>query len=657
MKKFVKLSLLSILLGFIWVTFLNIPEAVAQETEKQLTILFTHDMHDQFLPLKDEQDGVILELGGYVRLHSAILAEKKINPHALVVDAGDFSMGTPFQTIFQSHSPGLRIMGRMGYDAVTFGNHEYDYRALGLAETLNSARQSVDKLPEIVQSNVTFPTDENGNLTPTLKSLKQAYDDYGVKDYVVIEKGGIKAGIFGLMGKDAASKAPMSEVKFTDPIENARRVVNILKQKEQVDLIICLSHTGTEMDKSRSEDEILAREVPEIDVIISGHTHTKFQEPVIVGKTIIGSAGDRGKNLGIMTIAQKSKAEWRLAGYRLQQINDSLPGDSDIFEIIDINKKLVDEKYFSLFNLSFDQVLAFSPFDFSTVEKMYQKHAEEPLGNLISDAYIYAVKQAEGANYVPVDVAIVPAGTVRSSFFRGNITAADAFSVSSLGIGPDNIPGYPLLSVYLSGKELKTVCEVDASVAPLMADAQLFMSGLNFTFNPNRLIFNKVTNAFLERPDGSVEEIDDRKLYRVVAGLYSAQMLSVVGDKSFGLLSIVPKTKDGTPITDFEKQIIRDTAGGTNSEVKEWLAVARYLQSFEKVNGIARIPQYYSQVQGRKIMDDSHHILDLLSVPNKIALTVYSVFIVIFALVILLVFKVLRRKKRINGDNSLDVTK
>ena len=106
-----------------------------------------------------------------------------------------------------------------------------------------------------------------------------------------------------------------------------------------------------------------------------------------------------------------------------------------------------------------------------------------------------------------------------------------------MGIGPDKRSGYPLLSVYLTGKELKTACEVDASVAPLMRPAQLYMSGLTYTFNPHRIIFNKVTDAALLKPDGSREEIEDDKLYRVAAGLYSAQMLSIVGENLWTAVS------------------------------------------------------------------------------------------------------------------------
>ena len=627
----------------IFLSSVNIFAVAGIEEGKNITILFTADMHDHLLPVKDEQNGVIINSGGFARLQSAINSEKKNNSNTLLLDAGDFSMGTPFQTMIRSDSPELRIMGKMGYDVVTFGNHEYDYRAAGLADSLSAAQKSGDKLPQIVQSNVTFPTDQDGNITASLQKLKQAYGDYGVKDYTIIAQNGISVGIFGLIGEDAASNAPMSEVKFPGYIENAQRVVKILKQQENVDLIICLSHCGIWTDKSVSEDEILAREVPEINVILSAHTHTKLSEPIIIGKTIIGSVEGSCKYLGVINISRVENADWQLDGYRLQQIDDRLPDDPAILESVNQYKKLVQEKYFNQFNLGYDDVLAASPFNFQPVNKIIKTHQEDPLGNLISDAYIYAVKKAEGADYVPVDAAVVPVGTIRGSFFQGNITVADVFSASSLGMGPDNVPGYPLISVYLTGKELKNVCEVDASVTPMMEDAQLFISGISFKFNPNRLIFNKVTDASLQRADGSLEEIVDSKLYRLVASLYSAQMLSAVGDKSYGLLSIVPKTWEGIPITNFEAHVIKDTANGNNFELKEWLATTAYLQSFDKVNGIAQIPPYYKETHGRKIIDNNKSIIALLGNPNGIALTVYTIVIAVFITLVIIVIMIIRK--------------
>lgn len=644
MKKF--MGVFCILLSIIMVQLIITPRVYAEKAGKNITILFTHDMHDHLLPFNIEKNGEKLQLGGYARLQNAINIEKKKDPNLLLVDAGDFSMGTLFQSIYASDAPELRIMGQLGYDVVTLGNHEFDFRPRGLTDSLIAAKKSGDKLPQIVASNISFPTGKDGNLSKSLTNLKQAMKDYSVKDYTIIERNGIKIGIFGLMGKDAASNAPMAEVKFTDAVSNAKHVANILKQKEKVDLVICLSHSGVSTNKSKSEDEILAKKVPEINVIISGHTHTKLIQPIMVGKTIIGACGEYGENLGVINISQDSSRGWKLNNYKLDEINNSLGDDPHISQIIDNYKKIVQEKYLNNFGLKFDEVLAYSPFNFVSTSEIGNKHAEDTLGNLISDAYIYAVKKAEGASYKPIDVAIEPTGTIRGSFVKGNITVSDAFTVSSLGIGPDNVSGYPLISLYLTGKELKTACEVDASIAPIMTTAQLYMSGIDFTFNPSRLIFDKVTKTILQKPDGSFEKINDKKLYRVVVGLYSAQMLSVVGEKSFGLLSIVPKTKEGKPITDFEAQIITDKVSGRNNEVKEWLAIAEYLKSFDKINGVAQVPKYYDELHGRKVIDNNHNIFSIISNPNGIALVVYAIVLAIMVIIIFAIVMFITRKKR-----------
>lgn len=648
MKKYLKLSILCLMISCLMIQIKWLPMVLAEESSKTITVLFTHDLHDNFLSSKSEQNGEVVELGGYARLQTAINTQKKQDPEALLLDGGDFSMGTPFQTIYKSEAPELRIMGQMGYDVVTLGNHEFDYRADGLAQSLKVAKNSGDILPQIVQSNVTYPTNKEGKLTESLTSLKTEMENYGVKEYTVIERNGVKIGVFGVMGSESASMAPMSEVEFADEIKYAKAEVKLLKEKEKVDVIICLSHSGTNKDASKSEDEILAKAVPEINLIISGHTHSKLSEPIVVGDTIIGSCEEYGRNLGVVKFSQDSDKGWSLADYHLVPVDDSFAEDEAISTRIAEFKQLVQEEYFDQFGLNYDEVVANSSFDFQTIGSLMKEHKESTLGNLISDAYIYAVKAAEGDKYEPIAVAITPAGTIRGTFLEGNITAADAFSVSSLGMGADNMPGYPLISIYLTGKELKTVCEVDASITPIMVEAQLHASGMSFTFNPNRLIFNKVVKTSLTKEDGSIEDIDDNKLYRVVAGLYSAQMLSVVGEKSYGLLSIVPKTKDGTVVTDFEKQIIYDTTSAKHSELKEWYALVEYLRSFDQENGISQIPQYYSETQGRKVVYDNKNILAILSHPNKIAAILYLILTVLVVILIFIVRLIVRRIKKRN---------
>lgn len=638
--------LLAIVIAFQLSCLPGFQEVLAAEEEKQITLLFAHDMHDNFLPFKTEYNGKVVELGGYARLQSAINLEKRKDPELLLVNAGDYSMGTLFQTLYASDALSLRILGHMGFDVITLGNHEFDFRADGLANSLDVAMKSGDKLPEIVISNVSFPVDKNGVMTDELNNLKRVWDEYGIKDYIITERKGIKIGIFGIMGKEASSGAPMSGVVFTDQVKKAKEIVKILREDEKADLVICLSHSGTSANKSQSEDEILARKVPGIDIIISGHTHTTLEEPIRSGNTIIGSCGKYGQYLGVINVSKSTdNGSWKLIDYRLEPIDGNLSDDPYISQIIDEYKQMVQEKYLDKLGMSFDDVLARTEFSFVPSSEIGAEHKEEPLGNLISDAYIYAVKQAEGSNYEPITAAIAPSGTIRGSFVKGDITVSDVFNASSLGIGKDKMSGYPLISTYLTGKELKTVCEVDASIAPIMKPAQLYISGLKYSFNPRRLIFNRVTMVQIQKPDGTIEEIDDNKLYRVVVGLYSAQVLSIVGEKSFGLLSIQPKTRDGSIITDFEAQIITDTSSGRNNEIKEWLAIARYLQSFEKLNGVPMVPEYYCQTQGRKIVETESDIFSLLSNPNRIALVAYGAILLIFIIILFIIFTIIRRKK------------
>jgi 5'-nucleotidase/UDP-sugar diphosphatase len=629
---------------------LALPEITAaadtKEQTKTLTILFTHDLHDNLLPFQSVSEGIVSKYGGYARLKTAIDAQREIDPEAVLVDAGDFSMGTPFQTIFETDSPGLLLLGAMGYDATTFGNHEFDYRPAGLTASLATATQSGKNHPSIVQSNLAFPVDEAGNMTETLTQLKSAMEEYGVYDYTVIERNGFRIGIFGVMGEESASMAPMSEVTFTDQVEQAKRVVKVLKEKEKVDFILCLSHSGTKADPKESEDEILAREVPEINLIVSAHTHTILKQPITVKDTVIGSAGSYGKYLGCVKMAQNTAGAWEVVQYELIPIEQSLAEDEEIAELVAEYKKSVQTNYFDAFGLEYDEVVAASSIQFQTPEELSILHGEATIGNLISDAYIYSVKKAEGETYIPVDAAIVPCGTIRDTIFKGEVTAANAFSISSLGIGADKKPGYPLISVYLTGKELKTACEVDASITPLMSEAQLYMSGLRFTFNPNRLIFNKVTQAELVREDRTAEEIDDEKLYRVVCNLYSAQMLSIVGDKSYGLISIIPKDQQGNDIIDFEKQIIYDTSGGEKNELKEWYAVVQYLQSFDAENGVAQIPAYYGATQGRKVIDPSSNIIAVLENPNRIGVAVYGIVLLLAVIIFLIIRRITGRSRR-----------
>jgi len=618
------------------------------DTQADVTIMFTHDMHSRFDPERVTIDGQAAERGGYARLKTAIDNIKASYPDSLLLDAGDFSMGTLYQTIYSKEASELRMMGRLGFDATTLGNHEFDYRTQGLTDMINAALASKERLPFLTTANIDWDrTLADKSRAEKARDLKAALERYGIPDYFIVEKGGVKAAIFGINGKESDRYAPLSGLYFKDPIERAKAVVAKIKAEAKADIIICLSHSGTNPDPKRSEDGLLAAAVPDIDVIVSGHTHTVLEKPIIVGKTAIISSGAYTFNLGFIRL-KRDGSRYKVADYKLIPIRENIEKDMDTELSILGFRALVNKEYLSLFGHTFDEVLAYSDFNFTPIDRFGERQGEDTLGNLVSDAYMPAVKKAEGARYRRVDVAIVPLGVIRSSFSKGPITVADVFNVSSLGIGPDGIPGYPLVSIYLSGKELKTAAEIDISVSPLMIDARLYMSGLAYRYNPHRLLLNRVTEVKLVNPDRSLTELDDSKLYRVIGGLYSCQMLGAVEAVSHGILKIQPKDENGKPITDFEKHIVYDNG----RELKEWVALAEYLQSFAPANGFPSIPAYYNQLQGlqgRKVEDTSRSLAALLEKPNKIFFILLGVVLLVLAIIIvptILIIRRMRRKRR-----------
>lgn len=598
--------------------------ALAAPQSEGLTILFTHDLHDHVMPAPDEAGG---EYGGYARLTTLLKQERAAAKYPTVtLDGGDFSMGTLFQSIYTTHAHELRLMGAMGYDAVTLGNHEFDFRAAGLAKMLQAAVNSGDKLPSLVQANYKPPQSDTVSW--------DAWKKYGISDYVILERSGVRVAVFGLMGLDADACAPMSGMEWEPIADAAKRTVAYLEQNEKPDYVICLSHTGTW--SGEGEDYELAKAVDGIDVIISGHTHTTLDQPIRVNDTLIVSCDEYSKNLGVLTV-NKSGGSLSVEDYRLVPVDGNVREDAVIAAQVKEFKDAVSRDYLVDYGYEFDQVLATTDFDFTPFSQFGTQQREDGLGNLIADSYIYAVKQAEGKDYIPVDFAVSANGVIRSSFPKGPITVADAFNVSSLGSGADGTVGYPLVSVYLTGDELKDVFEVDASVTPLMSGAQLYGSGMTWTYNTNRMIFNKVIECGQVLEDGTVVELESDRLYRVVAGLYSAQMLGSVNAKSFGLLAVTPKDAQGNPITDFEAHIIHNPNG---SEVKEWVALATYLEHLKKV------PQEYSQPQGRKVVYASWNPVDLLVGANWITLLVLAIVIVLILVIVLIVRAIVRRCRR-----------
>ncbi len=625
--------------------------------EKIVTIIHTNDLHSHLLgfspnidyrPDITEDDGT---KGGWARIATVIKKEKgKRNNPVLVLDGGDFLMGSLFHMIAREEAVELRLMKDMGYDVLTLGNHEFDLKPRGLARILHAA---VNKggMPAVVFSNAIFSKESDRD-----DILEEAFNRGLVKAYIIMEKEGIKIGIFGLMGKDAAEKAPFaSPVKFRDPIEIAKEMVKVLREKEKVDMVICLSHSGVRKKKSRSEDEILAKEVQGIDVIVGGHSHTRLEKPIVVNSTLILQAGEYGKYVGVLDLLwEKGKAKPK--NYRLIDIDAKIPGDMTLQKKIESFIDIIDRDVLKPVNLSSRKVIGQTAFDLRIVED------ESNLGNFIADSIRWYVNKHD---YDPQDpgtkvvVAIESNGVIRDDLLRGKtgaLAVSDVFRSIPLGIGMDDTMAYPLISCYLYASEIKKALEVLTSVYPLKESSYfLQVSGLKFTYNPKRVIFDRVTNIWLGSEEEGYIPLDysesNKNLYRIATNIYNAAFLKIVGKYTYQILNIVPKDRHGVPVADltaFRVDADKNQAG--IQELKEWIGVMEYIKSFPDTNGdgLPDVPEKYRGKLGRIVMEASLNPVSLLSrgtLVTRAAFSAVVVLLIIFALMVIFIRKRVRRRR------------
>ena len=622
--------------------------------EKRITVVHTNDMHSHlqgfspeldFRPFAENADRT---LGGWSRVATVIRQTQKTRNHpVLVLDAGDFSMGSLFHILIREEAFELRLLAAMGYNAVTLGNHEFDLKPRGLAAILKTAKDR-GGLPPIVAANPVFDRRE-----PALAELEDAFVAAGVKPYLVLERDGLKIGIFGILGRGAVEVSPFAKpLTFRDPIDTARDMVNLLRRQEKADIVICLSHGGLADNPRRSEDLILAKEVPGIDVIVSGHSHTKLDKPLVVGNTLVVQAWCYGKQVGVMDLVWK-EGKVALQNYAAVPVTSAIPGDKDIQRMIDGFKRQIDQDLLRPVGMSYDQVLAETRWDLANDAE------ESPLGNLIADSirwYVNTTDPAAGDPAARVVVAVESNGIIRDNLLAGTtgkIILGDLFRTFPLGIGADDTMSYPLISFYLYGYEIKRALEILTSVRPFKGDDYfLQISGLRFTYNPRRMIFDRVTGIEIGSEEDGYRPLDysaaNQQLYRVAANIYNAAFLKLVGRFTYGLLEIVPKDRSGRSIAKLsDARVDADPARPGVQELKEWQGLVTYVRSFPDANGngLADIPDKFRGNLGRIVANPSFNPVNLVYRPGKptlIALAVLGGIVLFLAAVAVAIIK---RKK------------
>ena len=576
------------------------------------TILHTNDMHASFIGMGPASDYSPFTLnddatrGGYARLAGLITKRqeaRKAQGPVLVLDAGDYSMGTAFSTATRETGGELHLMGLMGYDATTFGNHEFDLGPEGLGKSISAAIKA-GKIPAVLAANTSFPGND-----AKLADLQRLTKEGVIRRYAVIARGGLRFGILGSLGKEAMIYTSGGATTFADPTTAAREVVKILRETEKVDVVIALSHGGLEKGEdgrySGGEDVLLARDVPGIDVVISGHSHTELQEAIIVhGRTPVVQTGKESRNLGELVIAMDG-GKPKVVSYNLLPIDDTIVGDRAIAAEIEQLKKAVTGAAFASRGYRVDQPLAIAPRD---LPNTYTDIAAGTLlANLVTDSFREATK---------ADIGFTANGMMRAGLSRGKTgvqTVYDIFAVAPLGSGVlDPTPGSTLVTGYFTGQDLKNLLEfllVDNPAHP----GEYFprSSGMRFRYDSSRPKFDVVTAIELGHLDRGYKAIDisgkDEHLYSLTCPLMLGPIIVAIPKYTKGKLALVPKKKDGTPLTSRVDalEMPRENSGyllpppGTTDpasvatavgkhaglEIKEWQAIMDHLRSLPAKNG------------------------------------------------------------------------
>ena len=266
--------------------------AVGAYAQKHLEVLHTNDTHSCIMPLNPNlADTAVAGRGGFLRRVAMIKEERAKNPDLLLIVSGDFSQGSPFYTMFKGDVE-VGLMNLMGYDAVTIGNHEFDFGLENMARIFKMA-----KFP-VVCANYDF----TGTCVEGL-----------VKPYVIIKRNGLKIGLFGLSPQleGLVDLSKCKGVTYLDPIEVGNRVAAELKHDKKCDVVICVSHLGWLRPDEMGDQKLLASS-KDIDLVLGGHSHSYFKELRYVnnadGKAVpVDQNGKNAMYVGKLTLSFDKK--------------------------------------------------------------------------------------------------------------------------------------------------------------------------------------------------------------------------------------------------------------------------------------------------------------------------------------------------------------
>jgi 5'-nucleotidase/UDP-sugar diphosphatase len=412
-----------------------------------------------------------------------------------------------------------------------------------------------------------------------------------------------------VLGKEAVFyTAGAGAVSFPDAIETAKKMVTRLRDEEKVDVVIALSHGGLLKNRdgtfTKGDDVTLAEEVPGIDVVVGGHSHTALSEAIIVnGRTPVVQSGKYSENLAELVIAMDGD-KLTVESYVLHPIDDTILGDQTITDEVERFEKVVTEAVFVSRGYSVDEPLV--KLDQDVPNTFTDIEAGTPLANFVTDSF----RAATGA-----DIGFSANGLMRSGLIKGKSgvqTVYDVFSVTPLGGGlVDTTAGSALVTAYFTGLELKHILEfmlVDNPAHP----GEYFprSSGMRVRYDPSRPKFDAVTSIELGDIDRGYTPIDitsdAEKLYSLTCPLYLGAILLSIPKYSGGALTLVPKNREGRPLASrvealdvpidstpdllpprhtVDQSSLATSTDDARREIKEWQAVMDHLRRLPVKDG------------------------------------------------------------------------
>lgn len=380
-----------------------LPRDPAMAGKTHVNVIYTNDIHSRVDPFPtNHYYSLYRGKGGFGRLATAIRDQKQADPATIAVDSGDYLQGTPYFNFFKGETE-MKLMEAVGFDAITVGNHEFDNGIPDLRKVMPHYKGTV------ITTNMTFDAPDIA------------------QRYAVKKVGNVRVGMFALLTEvNGLVAAPnFRGAKYYDPVLVARATV--AKLKKEADVIVLLSHMGTvppyaeeggddhEPEEVQVTDEVLAKKVPGIDVIVSGHTHVMIKRPKVIRngahKTFIVSSGMGGGFLG--------KATLKLDKGKVVGLDNAMIPMTDAVPVTPAIESVI-RPYRDVMNRTIKEEIGVSKGYFG---RYRTNDAESALNNLIADATLWAARKVRK----DVDFAVMSSGTPRNPISEGTITVEDVF--------------------------------------------------------------------------------------------------------------------------------------------------------------------------------------------------------------------------------------